>query len=362
MPRDYSTVARNQWQHMKNPHKPSAVPGGPRVARLIDIARLADVSVSTAGRVMRGSSLPVAPAVAERVNEAARQLGYVPNIHARNLRGAQPKMVGLVVGHMLDPYYGSIAEAVTQRAESEHGMLAIVCNMQRDPLLELKYCRLLWEHRVAGLVLSGGGFDQQSCAVELASLIRDMVAAGVVVTSLVPRAADVPVFSVDNAQAGRAAARHLVQAGHRHIGLLAGSAGSETARQRLAGSLAVLAEHGVSGTVRHAEFSAPSVSAALQALRDEQPGISAILAGSDFMARAAVEWMAGQGIAVPQAMSVIGIGGAEQASLPLRLTSIDIRLAECSSAALDYIAAGSGAPVPRFEARLIAGETVAVPP
>ena len=47
-------------------------------------------------------------------------------------------------------------------------MLAMVCNMQRDPLLELKYCRQLWEHRVAGLILAGGGFDQVTHRDQLA--------------------------------------------------------------------------------------------------------------------------------------------------------------------------------------------------
>jgi LacI family transcriptional regulator len=349
---------------MKNPSTPGKDQAGPRVARLVDVARLADVSVSTAGRVMRGSSLPVASAVARRVNEAARELGYVPNILARSLRGAQPKMVGLVVGHMLDPYYGSIAEAVTHRAETEHGMLAIVCNMQRDPKLELKYCRQLWEHRVAGLILSGGGFDQQLCARELTSLITDMVAAGVVVTSLVPRAVGAPVFSVDDEAAGRAAALHLVKAGHRRVGLVTGAAASETARQRLAGSLAILTDCGAHATVKYAEFSVSSVCTALQEMLTEQPDATAILAGSDFMARTAVNWLASRGIPVPAAISVIGIGGMTVVADPFAITAVDVRLAECSVAALDYIAAGAAearSPIARFEPLLITGRTVSPP-
>ena len=100
---------------------------------LVDVARAAGVSVSTAGRVMRDDGWPVDPEMRDRVRETAAQLGYVPNIAARTLRVGAPALVGLVAGNMLDPYYGEIAEAVTRHAEAAHPMMAMVCNMQRDP-------------------------------------------------------------------------------------------------------------------------------------------------------------------------------------------------------------------------------------
>ncbi len=125
------------------------MPSRLKVATLVEVAKAAGVSVSTAGRVLRDADYHVDPALGERVREAAARLGYVANVLARSLRGGTPGLVGLIVGDMLDPYYAEIAEAVTQHAESTHGLLALVCNMQRDPLLEIKYCRQLWEHRVA---------------------------------------------------------------------------------------------------------------------------------------------------------------------------------------------------------------------
>ena len=200
-------------------------------------------------------------------------------------------MIGLVVGDMLDPYYGEIAEVVTQTGRVSHGMLAIVCNMQRDPLLELKYCRQLWEHRVAGLILTGGGFDQHVCAEDLAALIRSMKDSGVAVTALGPRFMDIPVFSADNEAVGRVAAEHLLAAGHRHIGIVTGSTRSETARLRLEGSLAALRGQGARVAVQHADFARESVTAAIASLMQANPGLTGILAGSDIMARVAMEWL-----------------------------------------------------------------------
>src|ERR1700735_1581040 len=149
---------------------------------LVDVAREAGVSVSTAGRVLRDGDWPVDAELKERVLAAADRLSYVPNLLARTLRAGRPALVGLVAGNMLDPYYGEIAEAVTRHAEAPHLMLAMVCNMQRAPLLELKYFRPSWEHRVAGLILAGGGFDQLTHRAELAAIIEQMKKSGVVVT------------------------------------------------------------------------------------------------------------------------------------------------------------------------------------
>lgn len=351
-------------------------PADAAVARLVDIAREAGVSISTAGRVLRNSHLPVAPAVADKVRDAARRLGYVPNLLARNLRGAAPRTVGLVVGDMLDPYYGTVAEAVTERAESEHGLLAVVCNIQRNPLLELKYCRQLWEHRVAGLILTGGGFDQHLCATELAELTRAMQAAGVIVCTLGPRFIDAPAFCVDNEAAGRMAATQLLAAGHRRIGVVNGNARSETGRLRLAGCLAALAEAGVEPRLCEVGYRADAVAEVMPDLvgdlkgdlGGEGPPITGILATSDFMSQMVMGWLHAHGVAVPRQVSVVGMRGTDMFSAALRLTSVDVQIAACSRAALDHIAAltagraaaGTAEPF-KLEPLLHPGETLAAP-
>ncbi len=72
------------------------------------------MSLATAGRVLRNESYPVDKVLSERVRQVASLLGYVPNIHARSLRGGAPSMVGLIIGDMVEPYYAEIAEAITQ--------------------------------------------------------------------------------------------------------------------------------------------------------------------------------------------------------------------------------------------------------
>lgn len=335
-----------------------------KVARLVDVARAAGVSVSTAGRVLRGDKLPVAAAVAQKVRDVAQHLGYVPNMLARNLRGSRPQTVGLVIGDMLDPYYATVAEVVTERAESEHGLLAVVCNMQHDPALELKYCQQLWEHRVGGLILSGGGFDQLRCADELARLVHAMQASGLAVCTLGPRQIEAPVFCVDNHAAGRLAASQLLAAGHRRIAVLNGNATSHTGRLRLEGALAGLREAGVDPWLCDVDYRSAAVNKGLDTVWATRPDVTGLLATSDFMAACAVDWLLARGKSVPRDISVVGICGIVTMVAGLQVTCASVRVADCSRAALDHIARhGAALPVvvapelPQWQS----GDTLAAP-
>lgn len=327
---------------------------------LVDVARIAGVSVSTAGRALRDSGWPVDLALKERVRAAAAQLGYVPNILARTLRGRAPALIGLVAGNMLDPYYGEIADAVTRHAEASHKMLAMVCNMQRDPLLELKYCRQLWEHRVAGLILAGGGFDQITHHDELAAILRQMVASGVVVTTLSPRDVEAPSFCVDNRRVGQMAAAELIEHGHRHVGIITGKVRNEVRRQRLEAMVETFAAAGIAYAV--CDLSGDD-EATVAAFLHAHPGITGVVSSTHAISVGIINAVRRAGRVVPDEVSVVAIGNAKLAawSMP-RLTHIDLNLEACGRAALDHIAmAVSGTPPGPWAVplpRLMRGESV----
>ncbi|MBJ7578240.1 LacI family DNA-binding transcriptional regulator [Devosia sp. MC532] len=306
---------------------------------LADVARAAGVSVSTAARVLRGDSYPVDPALAEAVKASASELRYVRNIHARNLRGGASTMMGLIVGDMLDPYYGEIAEAVTLQAETRHGLSAIVCNMQRDAQLELKYCAQLWEHRVGGIILAGGGFDQWSHFDKLADLVRRMQDAGVVVASLTPRGLDVPTFSVDHESLGQVMAKTLTDRGHRRVGILLGSSHSEATQQRLRGAMQHLAKSGAGFIIEHAEYNAQAGANSIDRLLRAHPDLTGVLVGSSAMAMGVLARLVELGISVPNDFSVVCAGKTMMTSWSSpKLTTVDLSLAATGRAATDFIA------------------------
>ncbi|WP_162606381.1 LacI family DNA-binding transcriptional regulator [Jiangella asiatica] len=303
------------------------------------MAERAGVSLATAARVLR-SEASVNEVLAERVHKAAAELNYVPNMVARNLRRGSGNTIGCVIGEMLDPYFAEIAESVTVRAEEAHSMMAIVSNMQRSAQLELKHCRQLWEQRVDGLIIAGGGFDQRTHAEKFTALVKQITAAGVVVVTLSPRLVDVPSFTVDNGAVGALMANHLVGYGHKQVGIITGPPNSETTTQRLRGMENVLRDAGAHVHVKHADYSPESGSEATAELLTERPEVTGILAAADSMAVGAIGGVQSVGKSVPEDVSVMGLGRTRLSlySSPA-LTTVDVHLAAHARAATDYIAA-----------------------
>ncbi|WP_117190107.1 LacI family DNA-binding transcriptional regulator [Rhizobium terrae] len=306
---------------------------------LVDVAKTAGVSLSTAARVLRNSTYSVDPKLKERVNAAAKAVGYVPNLVARRLRGGRQGVVGLVIGDMLDAHYGMIAESVTKRAETAHSTFAIVCNMQRDPLLEIKYLRKLLEYRVDGIILAGGGFDQWTHQEALAETIDELKRSGTVVASLMPRNIEVPVFSADNEAIGITKAKFIVENGHTRIGILLGPARNDMTKQRMQAMTSYLSGHMVDYAIANIDSTPEAGARGAAEMLARNPDFSALICGSDAIAFGAVSYLRGEGIDIPGRISVMGLGNTRLATLCTpRLTTVEMNFDKAGSAALDFIA------------------------
>src|SRR5438552_10830305 len=123
-------------------------------ATLIDIARETNTSVSTVSRVLAGGS--VAQRISEetraRVLEAAKRLGYRPNLLARSLRTRKSNTVALLVPDIGNPFYASIASHIEQRLYPQ-GYSLLVCNSGETGQREAEYLELLPRKGIDGLIV-----------------------------------------------------------------------------------------------------------------------------------------------------------------------------------------------------------------
>lgn len=85
-------------------------------AKLADVARAAGVSPSTASRALHGSTRSVRPDNRERVQAAARRLGYSVDLHAQAIARREPSVVVIVVDSLTDAESMTIAAGIHDRA------------------------------------------------------------------------------------------------------------------------------------------------------------------------------------------------------------------------------------------------------
>jgi LacI family transcriptional regulator, galactose operon repressor len=114
------------------------------------------VSITTASRVLNGSKHPVSEKTRARVLAAAGELGYQPSALARALVTRNSRIIGVLVGSIVDPYFAEIARGVEDVA-GRMGYLTMVCNADRRTEAEIAHLRTLRDYQAAGVVFASSG-------------------------------------------------------------------------------------------------------------------------------------------------------------------------------------------------------------
>lgn len=270
---------------------------------ITDVARLAGVSKKTVSRVINRSPL-LGAETRDRVLEVIGTLGYVPNPQARALALGRNFLIGLV-------HDNPNAQTVLN---VQHGMLAAIAGTEfalvvrpvdrSSPLMLDDVRAFLERQRPFGVLLMPPISEDDALAAACAE-------AGCRYVRMGSAALDAPDRTVasDDRDAARAAVRHLVEAGHRRIGLIEGPEGFRSARERRLGFAAALAEVGLDmapDLVARGDYRFESGIAAADRLLDAAPRPTALFASNDEMAAGAVHAARRRGIAVPGGLSVIG--------------------------------------------------------
>ena len=301
-----------------------------------DVARLAGVSTATVSRVLNHSQ-QVDPATRDKVLEAAKMLRYVPHGAARTLRSHRSKMVGAIVPSFDYALYARTTSALQQRLD-ERGYALVLAEHHYELASETRIAGQLIEHGVDAFLLVGLDHEQG-----LFSQLEDYGRPYVLTWGVDPLRRH-PSVGFDNRAATYQAARHLIELGHRHIGLLSAPLpGNDRARARGEGLRAALADHGLVLPEHHVAYAPISLAAAeaatarLLALPDRP---TAIVATNDVFAVGAMVACRKAGVRIPGQMSITGVDitdlGATQTP---GLTSVATPITDIGRAAADQLVA-----------------------
>lgn len=204
------------------------------MSTIVDVARLAGVSVSTVSHVVNGTR-PVRPETSERVRAAVAAVGYSPDGVARALRRAQTECIGLVVTDTGQAGFAEMIRGVEGEA-SATGFTLLLADSAEDLERQLASVTALVERRVDGLLLAQVSRTPHS-------LVESLVARGIRVV-LVDRLStpDVDQVGVENVEPMKMLVRHLVDRGHTRVALIAGDDAIPTLHERRVGYVEALAK------------------------------------------------------------------------------------------------------------------------
>jgi LacI family transcriptional regulator len=286
--------------------QPFGAHGDPRVrmkskarADIREVANAAGVAVSSVSRVM--SNHPdVSPAMKKRVNDAARTLGYEPDIVAQSMRKGSTRTIGFLVSDISNPLFSQIALGVETALNSE-GYAMLIANSQGNPHHDAKRIRLLRQRRVDGFILSLADEENSAGIAQLRALDRPFVLLDREVQGLAA-----PAVVSDHEAGMRTAVEHLVHLGHRSIGLVCTGGHVRPSKTRIDAVLAACREHrGVSAIVEAGCSTAAHGEAATEMLLSRRIPPTAIIATTNETLIGVLKSLRRHDIDVPREMSLI---------------------------------------------------------
>jgi len=253
----------------------------------------------TVSRVINDSGY-VSPEARARVQGAIAELGYMPNVLARQLRSKRTKTIALVLTDIANPFFTTIARGVEDAARDQ-GYAVMFCNTDESETEEMEYVRVLIQRQVDGVLLVPA--TDSSASLQL----LNKHGLPVVVLDRRLTAGRVDEVRTDSEAGAYVVVRHLLDLGHRRIAVLTGPETVSTAVDRVAGYRRAMAEEGLrpdDGLVVFGGYNEASGYEMTRLILAAEPRPTAIFAANNFIAFGAIGALRDAGLRAPEDMSI----------------------------------------------------------
>lgn len=284
-----------------------------------DVAKHANVSISTVSRVMNNSDYVVEEKRA-RVLDAIAALQYQPNAFARGLIFKKSNTFGIMIPDIDNPYYSALIRGMQDAAlELNHSLM--ICSTDRDRERLLVYIDNLHEKQVDGIIFASDSLPSQLYEQMSGYQIPFVLAS----TNSLDH--QIPSVDINDELAGYEAVQHLIHYGHRRIGMIVFPfEDTISGWPRYRGFVRALRDHGLeaySECIEYADHLFGHAYEATARLMNKHVDLTAIFAASDEFAMGVISYLRDHGIAVPDQMSVIGFDDIRMAPMYIpKLTTV----------------------------------------
>ncbi len=275
-----------------------------------DVAQAAGVSLMTVSRVVNDKD-DVSQATRQRVMEIIDQLNYRPSSIARGLATHQTGTLGIVVPDISNPFFASIVRSAEDAAYAQDYSV-FLGNTNEDPQREQAVLHSLEDNQVDGLILFSSRLEDDA----LCEILGRFPAAVVVFRKRVMP--DLGAITLDDAYSAQLAIEHLLDRGHRNIGLISGPTISLSSFGRVEGYKNALRAAKISvrrERIRHCHPVVETGQETATELLQSNPELTALFCHNDLIAVGALQACAALGLQVPEDIAIIGYDDIRLAGL-----------------------------------------------
>ncbi|MDI3522674.1 MAG: LacI family transcriptional regulator [Bacillota bacterium] len=264
-----------------------------------EIAAAAGVSPSTVSRAL-GNKGYVKSETMERIRAAAAALGYRPNALARSLVRKKSNTIGLIIPEIENPFYSEIISGVERVATKRGYSIILVSGYSETGEAEVK---TLLERQVDGII-HGGAYTTNTTIFRLKAEGFPVVLLGRRLPGV-----ETDCVIVNDRLAAYQLTNHFIKLGHRRLGYIFGKDESTGSSEKFAGFRQALADAGIElepQLVEKGNLQFEGGYRAAQKLLALSPRPTALIAGNDFMALGARQYVCEIGLRIP---ADVALGG-----------------------------------------------------
>jgi LacI family transcriptional regulator len=267
---------------------------------------MAGVSIATVSRVINDNYY-VSRLIRERVLEAIEKLDYHPNYAARSLKGASSLTVGFLVSDISNSYFNIMAKAIEVAIRVGNYNL-LVCSTENERERELSFIKTLVGKRIDGLIINTTGLNDG-----LIAEVSRRLPVALVHRRLRSRGYRGDFVDSDNRRGGYLLTRHLLDHGHRRIGVINGLLSVSSGRERFEGFSEAMKEFDIPVGKSYpyafpGDFTDQSGYDGLNRLWQSADRPTAIVVMNNVMAVGSLRYALEHGIEIPGELSLTAFG------------------------------------------------------
>lgn len=300
------------------------------MATLKDVAKLAEVSVTTVSRVINNRGY-ISTDTYNKVHDAMKVLNYQPDEIARSLLKKQTNLIGLIVPSITHPFFSVVIEEIEKNA-AKKGYKLLLINSNNRTEATVDAMNMLKANKTAGIVLCNRTLDFDKyvdSSFPIISLERENVK-------------DSIVIACDNFRGGELAANLLISKGCKHLVHISGSYGIKLpANQREEGFSSVCEENNVNYHIirtTEEQFLEKNYMQQINEVFKKHPKVDGIFASSDIIGMQVIQYCHSNKIDVPGKLKVVGFDNINESEyIYPRLTTVEQPIASMCEHAIHLI-------------------------